>query len=60
MGIVFLGFGNMSAQETVKINAQGNGETFDHFWSKCVGAGRANEALRAGWLEQMGKIKSGP
>ncbi|MFR9621008.1 MAG: glycoside hydrolase [Rikenellaceae bacterium] len=28
-------------------------ESFDHLWSKCVGAGRANEALRAGWLEHM-------
>ncbi len=24
-----------------------------HHWSPCVGAGRANEVLRAGWLEQM-------
>lgn len=24
-----------------------------HFWSVCVGAGRANEGLRAGWLEHL-------
>lgn len=24
-----------------------------HFWSECVGAGRANEGLRASWLEQL-------
>jgi xylan 1,4-beta-xylosidase len=24
-----------------------------HFWSFCVGAGRANEGLRAGWQEQL-------
>jgi xylan 1,4-beta-xylosidase len=29
-----------------------------HFWSKCVGAGRANEGLRAAWLEQLRAVKS--
>jgi Beta-xylosidase len=24
-----------------------------HFWSECVGAGRANEGLRANWLRQL-------
>ncbi|MGQ1786093.1 GH39 family glycosyl hydrolase [Saccharicrinis sp. GN24d3] len=43
----------VSAQNNVTISATSEGETFDHFWSKCVGAGRANEALRAGWLEQL-------
>ena len=28
-----------------------------HFWSKCVGAGRANEGLRAAWLEQLRTVK---
>jgi xylan 1,4-beta-xylosidase len=42
-----------NAQQKITIDAKSNGEQFDHFWSKCVGAGRANEALRAGWLEQM-------
>ncbi|GAF01942.1 GH39 family glycosyl hydrolase [Saccharicrinis fermentans] len=46
----------VNAQETITIRADNKGEKFDHFWSKCVGAGRANEALRAGWLEQMEKV----
>ncbi|MGQ1784645.1 GH39 family glycosyl hydrolase [Saccharicrinis sp. GN24d3] len=46
----------VSAQNTVSVNATSQGEKFDHLWSKCVGAGRANEALRAGWLEQMEKV----
>ncbi|MBC7886977.1 MAG: hypothetical protein H7Z13_03755 [Ferruginibacter sp.] len=35
------------------ISARAKGEIFAHFWSKCVGAGRANEGLRASWLEQL-------
>ncbi|HYO20891.1 MAG TPA: hypothetical protein VER36_00710, partial [Flavisolibacter sp.] len=35
------------------INARAKGEAFKHFWSKCAGAGRACEGLRAGWLEQL-------
>lgn len=31
----------------------GSGRTYDRFWSRCVGAGRANEGLRAGWQEQL-------
>ena len=27
----------------------------DHFWSRCVGAGRAAEGLRASWQEQLRK-----
>ena len=44
---------NMNAQANVQVNVNSEGQKFDHFWSKCVGAGRANEALRAGWLEQL-------
>ncbi len=53
--IVFTQFVN--AQNNVKVDATTKGERFEHFWSKCVGAGRANEALRAGWLEQMEKVQ---
>lgn len=35
------------------IDAKSNGKKFVHFWSKCVGAGRANEGLRATWLEHL-------
>jgi xylan 1,4-beta-xylosidase len=31
----------------------GGGTKLAHFWSVCVGAGRASEGLRAGWLEQL-------
>ncbi|MER5201426.1 GH39 family glycosyl hydrolase [Streptomyces sp. NPDC002755] len=30
-----------------------SGSPLVHFWNLCVGAGRANEGLRAGWLEQL-------
>jgi xylan 1,4-beta-xylosidase len=29
-----------------------------HFWSKCVGAGRANEGLRASWQEQLRQARA--
>jgi xylan 1,4-beta-xylosidase len=34
-------------------DARAAGSPLVHFWSKCVGAGRANEGLRASWLEQL-------
>lgn len=34
-------------------NAQQDGQPLVHFWSKVVGAGRANEALRATWQEEL-------
>ncbi len=42
----------VSAQSVV-VDSKLEGENFDKFWNVCVGAGRANEALRAGWLEHM-------
>lgn len=39
------------------IDAKVKGNKYDQFWSKCVGAGRANEGLRAGWLEQLKLVK---
>ncbi len=44
--------------EAVSATASKGVETFDPFWSRCVGAGRANEALRAGWLEHMEKVQT--
>jgi xylan 1,4-beta-xylosidase len=35
------------------VNIQSDGTKFAHYWSKCVGAGRANEGLRASWLDQL-------
>jgi len=37
----------------VSIDSHEPGTPLDHFWSRCVGAGRANEGLRASWLEQL-------
>lgn len=39
------------------INTAVSGQSFEHLWSKCVGAGRANEGLRAGWLEQLSLVR---
>lgn len=39
------------------VDTQSDGTKYDHFWSKCVGAGRANEGLRAGWLEHLAEVK---
>ncbi|TCC88801.1 hypothetical protein EZ428_18490 [Pedobacter frigiditerrae] len=44
-----------NVEHTVSFKAKG--EKFAHFWSKCVGAGRANEGLRAGWLEHLKFVK---
>jgi hypothetical protein len=38
---------------SIAANAKSPGEPLVHFWSACVGAGRANEGLRASWLEQL-------
>ncbi|GIZ09766.1 hypothetical protein [Flavobacterium sp. UMI-01] len=43
--------------QNVVVNSKEKGEKFEHFWSKGVGAGRANEGLRAGWLEQLEKVQ---
>ncbi|CAH8281473.1 xylan 1,4-beta-xylosidase [Mariniflexile fucanivorans] len=43
--------------QNISVNAKEKGEKFEHFWSKSVGAGRANEGLRAGWLEQLEKVQ---
>jgi xylan 1,4-beta-xylosidase len=35
------------------VSAAAAGTRLEHFWSECVGAGRANEGLRASWQEQL-------
>ncbi len=45
------------AQQKITVDTNSEGESFDHLWSKCVGAGRANEGLRAGWLEQLEMVQ---
>jgi xylan 1,4-beta-xylosidase len=38
---------------TLKLSAQAPGTPLKHFWSTCVGAGRAQEGLRANWQRQL-------
>jgi xylan 1,4-beta-xylosidase len=40
----------------LQADARQAGTPINHFWSVCVGAGRANEGLRAGWLEQLALV----
>lgn len=37
----------------IELSRHQAGVPLNHYWSACVGAGRANEGLRAGWLEQL-------
>jgi xylan 1,4-beta-xylosidase len=46
-----------TAKDNIAIDVKSEGVQIEHFWSKCVGAGRANEALRAGWLEQLALVE---
>jgi xylan 1,4-beta-xylosidase len=41
----------------MKASARDPGRPLKHFWSVCVGAGRANEGLRANWLEQLRHVR---
>lgn len=57
LGLVFLSSFQTQAQKTITIDVKEDGEQFEHYWSKMVGAGRANEGLRAGWLEQLEQVQ---
>jgi len=37
----------------IKAKAGQSGTPLNHFWSECVGAGRAGEGLRAAWQKQL-------
>ena len=39
----------------IKARATDPGKPLVHFWSNCVGAGRANEGLRASWQKQLSR-----
>ena len=43
------------ASHTIRLqaNVKDSGKPLKHFWSTTVGAGRANEGLRASWQEQL-------
>ncbi|MRX65296.1 GH39 family glycosyl hydrolase [Maribacter luteus] len=47
----------VGVSQGISVSSKEKGEQFEHFWSKSVGAGRANEGLRAGWLEQLEKVQ---
>ncbi len=56
----FLLINTVKAQNQVggiTVDSKAKAEKFEHFWSKCVGAGRANEGLRASWMEQLKLVK---
>lgn len=56
LAFAFVGLIASSAvSQTIDVKKQA--EPFTHFWSVGVGAGRANEGLRAGWLEHLKEVK---
>ena len=44
---------NASTAIHLTANAKGSSKPLIHFWSKVVGAGRANEGLRSTWQEEL-------
>lgn len=38
---------------SVAVDARGPGRKIERYWTMCVGAGRANEGLRASWQQQL-------
>ena len=41
----------------IEEDLQNEGTELPHMWSKCIGAGRAAEGLRAGWQKQLRQAK---
>lgn len=54
-GIVFAFIACQLMAQTIDVKSKT--EPFTHYWSVGVGAGRANEGLRAGWLEHLDLVK---
>ena len=48
----------MKINQQVMVSAKEEGIPLPHFWNVCVGAGRANEGLRARWLEHLRLAKA--
>ncbi len=44
--------------EHIDVSAKSEYKPLVHFWSTCVGAGRANEGLRANWQKQLNTVVS--
>ena len=47
----------LPAIRTISADLNAINGTTKTVWRKCVGAGRANEGLRADWQEQLRKVK---
>ena len=43
----------VSSRFELSFSAKSGGKPLKHFWSTCVGAGRAHEGLRTNWLEHL-------
>ncbi|MBD5784709.1 beta-xylosidase [Cellulosimicrobium terreum] len=41
----------------LRASADGAGERLEHYWSRVVGAGRANEGLRADWQQHLATVR---
>ena len=46
----------MSDQLVIQSDARASGTPLRHVWSTCVGAGRANEGLRADWQQHLRRV----
>jgi xylan 1,4-beta-xylosidase len=53
---VFIFFTILGFTQT-QIDVKSTGKPIVHYWSKCVGAGRANQELRASWLEHLAMVQ---
>lgn len=48
----------MSEPITLQGDARDAGTVLDHYWSRVVGAGRANEGLRADWQRHLAQVRT--
>jgi len=51
------GAANTAGSQTVAIDAHTAGAPFPHFWERIFGSGRANLALRASYLSDLGQVR---
>lgn len=50
-------FGQISTDRIIKVNSNQSAGKFNTMFKECVGAGRANEGLRADWQQQLAMVK---
>lgn len=53
MSFLIISHTGNAQKNNVSVSAKASGQKFEHYWSVCAGAGRANEGLRASWLEHL-------